>query len=176
VRSLVYLRPGTILVYDNLASDTPRTWEWNIHALNPFDVISSERRVRIVKGAQSLCIDMLAGPPRQFTPVSAPDYASWGRSNDPTNDVSAAPSGPEAAAQYHGKFASTEASTAAEFIALLRVNAACDDAAPEARRKTNGVWVVRVGDGTIKITPDSKRRVSRVRMHEDEDEDRTDDD
>ena len=33
-RSLVYLRPYNVLVYDTLASDTPRTFEWNIHALN----------------------------------------------------------------------------------------------------------------------------------------------
>ena len=162
VRSLVYLRPGTILVYDDLASDTPRTWEWNIHALNPFDVLSSGSRVRIVQGTQSLCIDMLAGPPRQFTPLSAPDYDSWGRSNDPINDVSAAPSDPGAAPQYHGKFASTQTSTAAEFIALLRVNVECNDAAPEAAQKRNGVWTVQVGDSTVTFTPDSKRRVARV--------------
>jgi hypothetical protein len=163
VRSLVYLRPGTLLVYDDLASAAARTWEWNIHALNSFDVLSSESRARIVKGAQSLCIDMLAGPPRQFTPISSPDYSSWGRSNDAMNDVSAAPSDPNAAPQYHGKFASTQPSSAAEFIALLRVNVACNDAAPSAT-KANGVWTVRVGDSTITFTA-GERNVSRVRMH-----------
>ncbi|MGH8636406.1 MAG: heparinase II/III domain-containing protein, partial [Burkholderiales bacterium] len=163
VRSLVYLRPGTILVYDNLASDTPRTWEWNIHALDPFDVISSESRVRIARRGQSLCIDMLAGPPRQFTPISTPDFSSWGRSNDPANDVSAAPSDPDAAVQYHGKFASTQPSTTAEFIALLRVNAACDDAAPEAVKKGEGAWMVRVGDSIITIVPNSDDSIARVR-------------
>ncbi|MGH7945868.1 MAG: heparinase II/III domain-containing protein, partial [Opitutaceae bacterium] len=164
VRSLVYLRPGAILVYDDLASATARTWEWNIHALNPFEVISSESRVRIAGGTQSLCIDMLAGPPRQFTPISVPDYSSWGRSNDAMNDVSAAPSDPGAAAQYHGKFASTERSTAAEFIALLRVNGECSGVAPEAARKRNGAWTVQVGDSTVTFTPASKRHVARVRM------------
>jgi hypothetical protein len=165
VRSLVYLRPGTILVYDNLASATARTWEWNIHALNPFDVISSSSRVRITRGTQSLCVDMLAGPPRQFTPISAPDYSSWGRSHDPMNDVSAAPSDPNARAQYHGKFASTQTSTAAEFIALMRVNVECNDTPPTAT-KTKGVWTVRLDNRTtITIAAGGRHHVSRVRIH-----------
>jgi hypothetical protein len=150
VRTLVYLRPNTILVHDSLASDTPRIWEWNIHALNPFEVISSSRRVRVTKGAQSLCVDMLAGPPREFTPVSDSDFSSWGRSNDPLNDVSAAPADPAATAQYHGRFASTQPSTEAEFLALMRVNAPCDDQPPTATRR-NGVWIVSADKRTVAI-------------------------
>jgi heparinase II/III-like protein/uncharacterized protein DUF4962 len=157
VRSLVYLRPGTILVYDNLGSSTARTWEWNIHALNPFTVIDSSR-IQITSGTQSLCADILAGPDRQFVPISAPDYSSWGRSNDPTNDVSAAPSDPNAAVQYHGKFVSAQPSAAAEVIALLRVGCGATTA---SATKTDGIWTVRIGEravtidasGTVGVTP-----------------------
>ena len=179
LRTVVFLRPGTILVYDSLASSTPRTWEWNIHALNPFTVISSSRRVLITRGTQSLCVEVLAGPPRQFVPVSDSDFSSWGRSNDPTNDVSAAPLDSAAAVQYHGKFAATRASTTAEFIVLMRVNAPCGDlfsstqtaatadltAAPErasrpcgetepSATRAKGGWTVRTGDRTLSITAD----------------------
>jgi hypothetical protein len=147
VRSLVYLRPGTVLVYDNLSSDTARTWEWNIHALSPF-AASPNGGIQITKGTQSLCVDGLAATPGQFTPISAPDFGSWGRSNDPTHDVSAAPSDPNAAAQYHGKFASTQPSTSAEIIALLRVGCAQTMASAS---KSDGVWTVAVGDKTITI-------------------------
>jgi heparinase II/III-like protein/uncharacterized protein DUF4962 len=178
LRTLVFLRPGTILVYDKLASSTARTWEWNIHALNPFEVISSSGRVRITRGTQSLCVDMLVGPPRQFIPVAGSDFSSWGRSNDPMNDVSAAPSDPATAVQYHGKFATTQASTAAEFLVLMRVNVpchdrfastqsstttgftalrrvygSCDDLEPTAT-KAHGEWTVRAGDRTIAIAAD----------------------
>jgi hypothetical protein len=135
------------------------------HALNPFEVISSSSRVRITQGTQSLCIDMLAGPPRQFTPISAPDYGSWGRSNDSMNDASAAPSDPNAAAQYHGKFASTQTWTAAEFIVLLRVSVECNDTAPTAT-KTNGVRTVQLNNGaTVTIAAEGKCHVPRVRIH-----------
>jgi hypothetical protein len=133
VRSLVYLRPGAILVYDNVASSTARTWEWNLHALNPFTVVS-DSRVRITKGTQSLCVDMLAGPGVQFTQSSA-----W--------PPDAPTPGPQ---QSHGKFASTQASTAAEFIALMRVNVPCDDTLP-APNRTNGIWTVPVDNRTVTI-------------------------
>jgi hypothetical protein len=147
VRSLVYLRPGTILVYDKLSSETPRTWEWNVHALNPIKVIDGSR-IQITAGSQSLCADILAGPDRRFTPINAPGYSSWGRSREPTNDVSAAPSDPNAAAQYHGRFASTQPSTGAEIIALMRVG--CAPTAASAA-KTDGVWTVRIGERTVTI-------------------------
>lgn len=147
VRSLVYLRPGTILAYDNLGSGTARTWEWNIHALNPITVIDGSR-IRITSGTQSLCADILAGPDRQFVPISAPDYGSWGRSNDPTNDVSAAPSDTNAPAQYHGKFVSAQPSTTAEIVALLRVGCGATTA---SATKTDGIWTVQIGDKTVTI-------------------------
>jgi hypothetical protein len=156
VRSLLYLRPGTILMYDNLASSSNRQWEWNIHALNPFTVISGNGRVQITRGTQSLCLDILAGPAPQFTPISAPDFGSWGT----TNGVSAAPSDTSADAQYHGKFASTETSTVAEFIALMRVNVPCNDTAPAAT-KTKDVWTVPIGDRTITIAANGKITVGR---------------
>src|SRR5882672_9624118 len=147
VRSLVYLRPGAVLVYDQLSSDTARTWEWNIHALNPIAVIDGSR-IRITAGTQSLCADILAGPDRRFTPINAPDYSSWGRSNEAASEVSAAPSDPGAAAQYHGKFASAQPSKAAEIIALLRVGCAATTA---SAAKTDGIWTVRIGARTVVI-------------------------
>lgn len=157
VRSLVYLRPGTVLVYDNLASGAERTWEWNIHALNPIAVIDASH-IQVTSGTQSLCVDILAGPDRQFVPISAPDYSSWGRSNDPTNDVSAAPSDPNAPAQYHGKFVSAQPSTAAEIVALLRVGCA---PTPASAVKTDGRWSVQIGDRTVTINLDGSVRVRR---------------
>ena len=156
VRSLVYLRPGTVLVYDNLASGTARTWEWNIHALNPIAVIDGSH-IQITTGTQSLCADILAGPDRQFMPIFAPDYSSWGRSNDPTNDVSAAPSDPNAPAQYHGKFASAQPSTAAEIITLLRVGCAATTA---SAAKTDGIWTVQIGDRTVTIDANGRVNVA----------------
>src|SRR5216683_1194917 len=147
VRSLVYLRPSNILVYENLASGTPRTWEWNIHALNPISVIDGSSRIQITQGAQPLCVDALAGPGGSFMPINAQDYGSWGTADDGV--TSAAPLAPNAPAQYHGKFASAQPSAAVEFIALLRVG--CAPTAASASN-TNGVWTVSVGNRTVTIS------------------------
>jgi uncharacterized protein (DUF2147 family) len=133
-RSMVYLRPNLILVYDNLASNTARQWEWNIHALNPMTVLS-DRSISIQNNGQSLCVDMLAGPPLRFTQTSqfTADPGSWSAWMP----------------QWHGTFASTGSLGATEFIALLRVG--CAPAAASAS-KTNGVWTVQAGGNTVTIS------------------------
>jgi hypothetical protein len=104
---------------------------------------------------------MLAGPPRQIYAAIRCRLSSWGT----TDGVNAAPSDPNAPAQYHGKFASTRTSTTAEFIALMRVNVACNDTPPVATKK-NGVWTLRVDDrSTVTFKSGSKHSVARVRIH-----------
>jgi hypothetical protein len=146
VRSLVYLRPSTVLLYENLSSDTGRTWEWNIHALNPISVIDSSSRIQITGGTESLCVDALAGPGGTFMPINGQDYSSWGMADDGV--VSAAPSNPNAPAQYFGKFVSAQPSTVVEFVALLRVG--CVPTAASAS-KADGAWTVQIGDRTVTI-------------------------
>ncbi|MBI4205204.1 MAG: heparinase II/III family protein [Betaproteobacteria bacterium] len=130
-RSLIYLRPNLILVYDNLASDYNRQWEWNIHALNQMSVIS-DQRISLSNNGQSLCVDMLAGPTMRFTQ---------------TNQFTANPS--SGAPQWHGKFYNTALSTTAEFIALMRVGCTTTTASAS---KSNGVWTVQAGGKTVQIS------------------------
>ncbi len=132
-RSLVYLRPDLLLVYDNLASIKPRQWEWNIHALDSMGVIS-DTQISIAHNGQSLCIDMLAGPPMHFAQTSQ-------FSVDPAAGFVWTP-------QWHGAFTSASPSAAAQFIALLRVG--CTASAASAS-KANGVWTVLAGSRTVTI-------------------------
>ncbi len=133
-RSLVYLRPNLVLVYDRLASDIPRQWEWNIHALNAMTVIT-DQKISIHNDLQSLCVDMLAGPTVRFAQ---------------TDLFTATPIG-NVPPQWHGKFYSVDLLGAAEFIALLNVGCAATTASAS---KTGGVWTARLGDRTITITAD----------------------
>jgi hypothetical protein len=131
VRSMVYLRPGLILVYDNLASATARTWEWNLHAVNQMGV-TSNTNVQIANGGQTLCVDMLSGPAMQFTQ---------------SNTFASAPSN-GGAAQWHGKFANSQPLAATEFVALLRVG--CSATTANAT-KSGGVWTVNAGSNVVTI-------------------------
>jgi hypothetical protein len=130
VRSMVYLKPGLILVYDNLAGSAARAWEWNIHAVNQM-AVTSNTKVQISNGGQSLCVDMLSGPSMQFTQSNA--FAS-------------APS-TGGAAQWHGKFTS-QPLAATEFVALLRVGCSATTA---SATKANGVWTVNAGSNVVTI-------------------------
>jgi len=131
-RSMVYLRPNLILVYDNLASLIPRQWEWNIHSLNAMNAVSASK-VSIQNNGQTLCVDVLNGPPRRF---------------EQTDRVTADPnvSRPR---QWHGKFYSTELLTAAEFIVLLNVGCTTTTA---SATNSNGLWTIQISDNTVQIS------------------------
>src|SRR5438105_230983 len=130
-RSLVYLRPNLVLVYDRLASDIPRQWEWNIHALNPMTVVS-DQQISIENYGQRLCVAMLAGPTMHFTQ---------------TNLFTADPVG--SVPQSHGNLYSVNLLGAAEFIALLNVGCTAITASAS---NTGGVWTVPVGNRIVTVS------------------------
>lgn len=131
VRSMVYLRPNLIVVYDNLASATARQWEWNIHSLNQM-AVASNTQVMIQNGTQKLCITQLAGPAVNFSQ---------------TSQFSTAPT--SGAQQWHGRFTSTTRLAATEFVTLLNVG--CTTTTASARKATDGTWTIPVGDRTVSI-------------------------
>jgi hypothetical protein len=109
-RSMVYLRDSnTVVVYDVLASATPRTWEWNIHAFNQITKIS-DTKVLLANGDAQMCVEMLASPGVAFTQ---------------SNQFTSAPSGSNMPNQWHGVFAAIAKSANAEFVAIMRIGSDC---------------------------------------------------
>ena len=109
-RTMVYLRDiNAVLVYDNLASATARTWEWNIHALNQISRLA-DTKVLLANGDAQMCVEMLASP-----------GVTFGQSNQFTS----APSGSNMPNQWHGTFTSAAKTQAAEFVALMRIGSDC---------------------------------------------------
>lgn len=131
-RTLVYLRPNLVLVYDNLASATGRQWEWNLHALNQM-AVSSDTQVMLQAGGQKLCVSVLAAPPVRFAQSSV---------------FSAAPTGSRAA-QWHGAFRSATKSASAEFVVLMNVG--CAALTASAAKATDGTWTVTLGERKVTI-------------------------
>lgn len=117
VRSMVYVRPDLLLAFDVLASDTPRTWEWNIHALSQMKV-TGERTVEIVQDGVRLCVHMLDAPEGAFSQ---------------TDRFTAEPNG-KYPNQWHGRFSTRAKSLRTEFIALLDV----DCQRPEVKVRREG--------------------------------------
>jgi hypothetical protein len=138
-RSMVYLRPNLILVYDRLASDTPRQWEWNIHALNPMKVVS-DRQISIENNGQRLCVNMLAGPTMRFTQTDL-------FTTDPSGNFPR---------QWHGNFYSVERLRSTEFVTLLNVG--CTPITARAS-KADGVWTVPVSGKIVSVAANGRSTV-----------------
>ncbi|MBT7759857.1 MAG: DUF4962 domain-containing protein [Rhodospirillaceae bacterium] len=109
-RTLAFLRPNTILVYDQLRADQARRWEWNIHAVDEI-LDFGPNAMAIKNGPVSLCVEMLAAPAMEFSV---------------NNQFPAPPDGQtdRYPAQWHGVFTTREKKTKAEFLALLSVDCA----------------------------------------------------
>ena len=136
-RTLVYLRPDTIIVHDRLASGTPRAWEWNIHALERMNRVN-DRTVGVQRGAAKLCLEMLAGPETMFHQVNK--FVAPAQGNPPPKD------------QWHGVFNAMARSTDVEFVVLMRVNAECKaEPSAKATRAANG-WQVEVDGKTVTLS------------------------
>lgn len=126
VRSMVYVRPGVLLVFDSLASASPRTWEWNIHALRPM-AATGERSIEIEKDGERLCVEVLHGPDMAFSQ---------------TDEFAHAPSGvyPK---QWHGVFKSATKGKAFQMLTMLSLN--CEKPPVEVTVDPAGLGVALAG-------------------------------
>ncbi len=124
LRTMAYLRPNVILVYDLLEADQPRRWEWNIHAKNEM-LHYRPNAIGISNWPASLCIEMIAGAATNFSQ---------------SNRFSAEPDSKIAdyAAQWHGVFATTTAAEKTQFLTLMTVDCAPTDVAQVTARDGGG--------------------------------------
>ena len=139
-RTVVLLRPDTVIVHDRVASATPHAWEWNIHALDRMERVN-DRTVFVKQGEAKLCLEMLAGPEVMFHQVNK--FTAPAQGNPPPRD------------QWHGVFNAMARSAEAEFVVLMRVGADCR-AQPSAKatRARNG-WQVEVDGKTVTVGGDA---------------------
>jgi hypothetical protein len=108
-RTVTYDRASnTVTVRDLLASQTPRTWEWNLHSLERMEPVSGGR-VSVRKGRAHMCVEMRKSPAVEFTQ---------------TDEWTAPPSG-KAGKQWHGRFATRQKTREAEFVAVMKIGKEC---------------------------------------------------
>jgi hypothetical protein len=124
LRTMAYLRPNVILVYDLLEADQPRRWEWNIHAKNEM-LHYRPNAVGISNWPASLCIEMIAGPATKFSQSNR-------FSAEPDQKIA------DYAAQWHGVFATTTVAEKTQFLALMTVDCAPTDVAQVTARDGGG--------------------------------------
>jgi hypothetical protein len=134
LRSIVYLRPDTVLVYDDLASARPRTWEWNLHALSKMKE-KGPGALEIEEDGVRLCVTMLKAPAGTFTQTDR--FTRKPRGKYP--------------AQWHARYTTSGKSRVARFLALLDVG--CSGTHMEVLQK-DGKLAVRVAGRKVSFDGD----------------------
>jgi hypothetical protein len=131
VRSIAYLRPKTIVVFDALDSPAVRTFEWNLHAIEQAKTISASQ-LEIANGDERLCVDFHADSPFAFSEKRGFPATPLRDDKSPRSD------------QWHGVFSTTVPIRASRFVAVLRVG--CGQVATDIKWSKNEV--VATIDGT----------------------------
>ncbi|MGE5616853.1 MAG: DUF4962 domain-containing protein [Bacillota bacterium] len=138
-RTLVYLRPRTLVVYDSLAANTAHAWEWNLHSIEKIAPID-DNLLLVTNGTAQMCVQMLVSPHATFTQ---------------DDRFTAPPEGARMPREWHGAFVAQAPSTAAEFVAVLELDSDCSSKYPRAsvERAGNG-WKVKAGERTVTLAGD----------------------
>lgn len=104
MRSLVYLRPDMVLVYDSVASEVPRTWEWNLHALSKMK-LKGPRELEIEQAGVRMCVMLLEAPKGAFSQTDR--FTTEPQAEHPR--------------QWHARFSTFAPWQEARFVALFDV-------------------------------------------------------
>lgn len=136
IRSMIYIRPNTLIIYDTLESKTPRTWEWNFHALSSIQE-KEKNQVEIDNDGRKLCIKPIEPASLKFSQTNQFPVAPKNKYN----------------AQWHGKFENPQKSVTATFITLLSIG--CKNARLEIQKEPEG-YKLNINDYTFSLTQDGK--------------------
>lgn len=128
-RQVWYSRSNdVVVVLDKLNSATPRTYEWNMHALNTLYVYPNGQ-ASIENGTASLCLQSLRPDEEQLSSYSAPNP-------------------PLEAGQQHAAYVKTTAATAAEFLIVLDIGC---KSVPTSLQPVAGGRLLQIGTQSITL-------------------------
>jgi hypothetical protein len=130
-RTLVFIRPQTLLVFDTLASKRPRRWEWNIHGAS-MPGHADDSGFTLQSGDTRLCGRVAAQGPVRLDPNIGPI--------PPPAKVRAGPAGSSQAGQWHGRYSSQEVTLNWSFAAVMAVD--CGPDMPVSKYQPDGSWLV----------------------------------
>ena len=122
-RHLALLRPGTIVVYDELAADHAARWSWLLHSKERIGV-EGETRLRAANDTGQAVVDLFASGPLEVTVDHEfdPPAVNW-RNRKSGNEVIEYPD------QWHATATSVEPSSKMRILAVIQVRVAGRDAA-----------------------------------------------
>ncbi len=139
LRAVVYMRPNVVVIYDSLVSQTPRTWEWNMHTPGRMTA-KGDTRVHVKNGKAQACVERVAGPDVAF---------------QSTEQYPVAPQGKKIPRESHGIFATTQKSTHADFVTIVHVGSDCSTLENKGGTKKDGDgWRVDLAARSLRLSGD----------------------
>jgi len=138
IRTLVFLRPDAVLVYDSLEGHEPIRFEWNIHAKNNM-VQYDPGKIGFAEGDASVCVEM--HDPRRLDFIKFDGFTAAAPVDE---EFSYLPT------QWHGRFIVRAPERRTEFLALLRIGCAGPGLADVAAVDGGG-FTLAVGGRRIRI-------------------------
>ena len=134
-RHLVFLRPETIVVYDDLAADHAAKWSWLLHSIQPITKSTDGRRLLTVSDAGQAQVELFVSSELQVTISDQfdPPAVNW-RNKTSGGKVNQYPN------QWHVTAEPTKRLASARFLAVIQVADNIEAASLERPiRQANGV-------------------------------------
>ena len=103
-RTVIYMKPETVVILDTLKSDNRRRWEWNFHAANRIDVLTGQQ-VRVTNQGKAACISAYASHLIEFKQNSGFAYKPAGNRPD----------------QWHSRFRFLSPASSGKFLIVIDV-------------------------------------------------------
>lgn len=132
-RTLAFIRPNTLLIYDVVSATDKRIWELNFHTERSVSVKDAQTVALKGTGAD-VCVSVISGP--QLTVAATKGYP-------------VAPQAPPQGRESHIRFATSAASTEARFLSVVQFG--CDLSSIQAQSRGDGIDVT---SGSITVSFD----------------------
>ncbi len=137
VRHVVFVKPDLIVLADELAAPRPSTYQWMLHAQQPFQVDEGASRLLLDRGKAGVAVDYVA--PQRLK------LRQWtGYDPEPDSKYLASVNSPGIPPQWHVEAATSEPSAQVFALIVLRVfrEGRQPAAPPQAERDASGLRVV----------------------------------
>ena len=121
-RHLVLLRPGTVVVYDDLEADRPAAWQWLLHSPEEMSVEPGKQRLCAAAESARCQVDLFGSTPLRTAVVSRfdPPALNWRKIKDKQGNVV------EFADQWHATVEPNQRTEVMRYLAIIQVQSADD--------------------------------------------------
>ena len=158
-RHLAFLRPGTIVVYDELEADHPAEWSWLLHAMH--EMTAQGNRLCTANQTASAQVDLIASLPLSIVVDTRfdPPAVNWRDKKSGSRVI-------EYADQWHATATAAEKARKLRTLALIRVRSTINSA-ENAKPVEEDDGSIRLGGWRIQAELDIGKEASLLIEHTD---------